>query len=522
MQETLFFGSEKPYVVSFSSPKGGMGTTLLCVNSAIQLAKKGNNVLLIDLALSRASCHLALQMSLPEKNLSLLSSSKGFSLCDCVVPTQVANLSLIASMPESFNVANMPYLVKTKIISEMSELQYDYIIIDSGSGTSFDSLDFTLSSHFAVFVVSPTPFCLEPFYRYLRAFLHRSLVLALNKKRYQAIKEKINFNYPLKGLVEIEETMEEDIKEIVESLRSKHLSFVFVKASERDLKIGAQIEAVVKRFYEIKMEFLGNIEWDEMAEIASINLEPISKNYPLSPFSLSVEKVVNRITKLQKEPPETYKRQTSLEERSKTAYEILEIPPNANVKDIQLAYQRKLEIFADNSYVTIGILTKEEKEKERDILEQNYKLLINKEIRKKYDEELISKNLLKEEERISEYKEIIAETPVGSLEAKDKIDNLSEKSCGDLSEIAFYDGPSLKKIRQLKRISIEEIVSETNIRSWYIESIEMERYDALPARLYLKGFLKQIAKYLKLPEEKVLRDYLEKYDNWASSTNKKI
>jgi len=38
--------------------------------------------------------------------------------------------------------------------------------------------------------------------------------------------------------------------------------------------------------------------------------------------------------------------------------------------------------------------------------------------------------------------------------------------------------------------------------------------------MYVKGFLKQIAQYLKLPPEKVLKDYFEKYDNWASTTNK--
>ncbi|MCX7831146.1 MAG: AAA family ATPase, partial [Acidobacteria bacterium] len=54
MAETLFQGEEKPYIISFSSPKGGVGTTVLSVNFAIQLAKKGSNVLLADLALNKA------------------------------------------------------------------------------------------------------------------------------------------------------------------------------------------------------------------------------------------------------------------------------------------------------------------------------------------------------------------------------------------------------------------------------------------------------------------------------------
>ncbi len=518
MQEILFSVNDKTYVVSFSSPSGGIGTTLLSVNSAIQLAKKGHNVLLLDLALSKATCHLALGLSLPEKNLSLLSTSKGVDLKDCIVSTNVSNLSLISGQPDFLNVSNMPYLVKTKIISEMRNLAFDYIIIDAGSGTGNDSLDFTLSADFSTFVISPTPYSLEPFYRYIRALINRLLVLSLNKKRYQSLKSKIAFLSPLKGFTELEETDENDIKEIETSLLKRRLSFVFTRSSEKDSRMGNQIESLIKNFFEIKIEFLGNIDWDPIAESGFLSLEPISKNYPICKFSLSIEKLVNRITKLQKEEIDTFKRSSK---RINTAYDILDIKPNATVKEIQLAYQRKLEVFADNSFIPFGLLTKEDKEKERDILEQNYKLLINNEARKKYDEELIAKKIIFEEERVSDYKETQGDFPQPqSVEEKESKESIVEEKENDISDVAYYDGPGLKKIRILKKISVEEIVSETNIRTWYIESIEAERYDALPARMYVKGFLKQIAQYLKLPPEKVLKDYFEKYDNWASTTNK--
>lgn len=520
MQEILFSVNDKTYVVSFSSPSGGIGTTLLSVNSAIQLAKKGHNVLLLDLALSKATCHLALGLSLPEKNLSLLSTSKGVDLKDCIVSTNVSNLSLISGQPDFLNVSNMPYLVKTKIISEMRNLAFDYIIIDAGSGTGNDSLDFTLSADFSTFVISPTPYSLEPFYRYIRALINRLLVLSLNKKRYQSLKSKIDFAYPLKGFTELEDTDENDIKEVESWLSKRRPGFIFTRSSEKDSRMGNQIESLIKRFFEIKVEFLGNIDWDTVSESGFLSMEPISKNYPICKFSLSIEKLVNRIIKLQKEEIDTFRRSSK---KIITAYDILEINPNATVKEIQTAYQRKLEIFAENSFIPIGLLTKEEKEKERDILEQNYKLLINKEARKKYDEELITKKIISEEERVSDYKEIQGDFPqTQSIEEKETKEHIVEEEEGDISEVAFYDGPGLKKIRLLKKISIEEIVSETNIRTWYIESIEAERYDALPARIYLKGFLKQIAQYLKLSSEKVLKDYLEKYDNWASTTQKTI
>lgn len=513
MVETLFSDGEKPFVVSFSSPKGGVGTTLLSVNFAIQLAKKGNSVLLLDLAINKASAHLFLGMGLPEKNLSVLTTSKGSDLKSCVSATPVSNLSLIAGMPESLDISNITYLSKQKIITEIQNLPFEYIVIDSGSGTSNDSLDFTLSSDCAIFVVSPNPLTIEPFYRYLRALLHRLFMLSLNKKRYQSLKNKIDKNSPLKGFFELEETTETDIKDIEKTILEKSFGFVFTKATEKDFKLGPQVEDVIEKFFQISVTFLGNIDWDLITEQATISMEPISKNYPVSSYSLSVEKLVNKIMKFQEEPllhHDIRKKNTE----NLTAYQVLEISSNSHPKEIQVAYQKKLEIYSDNSFVTIGLMTKEEKEKERDFLEQNYKLLINSQSRQKYDEELISKNLLKEEDRISDYREIQEQQRIvqESLEMTQESGEEKNEQC-EISDFSYYDGPTLKKIRLMKKVSVEEIVSETNIRSWYIDSIEEERFDALPARLYVKGFLKQIAMYLKLPVEKVLRDYLERYDS---------
>ncbi|MCX7830500.1 MAG: helix-turn-helix domain-containing protein, partial [Acidobacteria bacterium] len=382
---------------------------------------------------------------------------------------------------------------------------------------SNDSLDFSLSADCSIFTVSPNPFTVEPFYRYLRALLHRLLMLSLNKKKYQALKNKIDKLSPLKGLFELEETTESDINDIESALSQKKLGFIFTKTTEKDLRLGPQIESIIKKFFKIDVSFLGNIDWDSIAEQALNSLEPISKNYPICQYSLSVEKLVNKVSKMQEEPL----KQVEIRSKRKdflTAYEILEISPNAHSKEIQTAYQKKLEIYSDNSFVTIGLITKEEKEKERDFLEQNYKLLINSQSRQKYDEELIAKNLIKEDERISDYRDIQEQSrPVPEIQELSSENDKEEKN--DISEIAFYDGASLRKIRQALKISVEEIVSETNIRSWYIQSIEEERFDALPARIYLKGFLRQIALYLKISPEKVLRDYLERYDSWAAKRN---
>lgn len=513
MSETLFKELDKPYIFSFSSPKGGVGVTLLATNFAIQLAKKGKSVLLVDLALTKAFCHLALGMHLPEKNLSSLLAKKGGDLKDCIVQTPVGNLFLIAGLPENLEISNPPYLIKQKIITELKSLMYDYVILDCGSGTSTDLLDFILSANCSFFVLKPNVLSYEPFYRYIRAILHRFLITTLNKRKYQQLKEKINFLFPLSDLVKIDAVEQKDIQEIENSLNQRHFGFVFTGSTEKDNKLGQQLESLIRDFFKIKVEFLGTIEWDREAEESFINMEPISKNRPVCQYSLAVEKFVNRILKGLSQFEEPYFR-FEIKERERTAYEILEIPFNAQPKEIQNAYQKKVEIFSENSNITFGLLTKEEKEKERDLLEHAYKVLINSSLRQKYDEELIQKKIIKEEDRIKDYREYETLTKVSENKELEREEEKRETEEIVIPEVSFYDGPSIKKIRMAMKVSIEEIVLETNIRRWYIESIEEERYESLPERMYLRGFLKQIAQYLKLPVEKVLRDYLEKYDAW--------
>jgi len=369
--------------------------------------------------------------------------------------------------------------------------------------------------------VTPHPPSIEPFYRYVRALLHRLLLISLNKKRYQALNTQISFISPLPSLFRLEDTGEQDLQDVEKGLNSRRFGFVFTKlASEKDLRFGPQIESMILDFFRLPISFMGSLDWDQIAESAVTAMEAISKSHPICAYSLSVEKLVNRITRDVKEPPRPLPRSIS-DEAETTAYKIMDLSPKASPKEIQLAYSKKLESYLDNSFIPIGLMSKEEKEKKRDRLEEAYKLLINTQSRQKYDEELVRNGILPEEERISDYREPQQEAAPQAYESngrdRDEEARRSEEEAGQETEITFYDGASLRKVRESFKISVEEIVAETNIRSWYIQSIEEERYDALPARIYLKGFLKQIAQYLRIPAEKVLRDYLERYDNWSGN-----
>jgi cytoskeleton protein RodZ len=65
-------------------------------------------------------------------------------------------------------------------------------------------------------------------------------------------------------------------------------------------------------------------------------------------------------------------------------------------------------------------------------------------------------------------------------------------------------GELLRKTREEKRLSLEDAEAATKIRSTYLQALEQEQFDQLPGRIYVKGFLKNYARYLGLDAGQVL------------------
>jgi cytoskeletal protein RodZ len=68
-------------------------------------------------------------------------------------------------------------------------------------------------------------------------------------------------------------------------------------------------------------------------------------------------------------------------------------------------------------------------------------------------------------------------------------------------------GKFLKKERETRNVSLEEISKFTKIREHYLKAIEEDRYELLPAIPYVKGFLNVYARYLMLNPKDIILQY---------------
>jgi curved DNA-binding protein CbpA len=73
-----------------------------------------------------------------------------------------------------------------------------------------------------------------------------------------------------------------------------------------------------------------------------------------------------------------------------------------------------------------------------------------------------------------------------------------------------FHGSFFAKIRELKNLSLDQISQITKIKVPYLLALENEDFSALPATAYVRGFVQQYAKLLKLPVEKATQKYIER------------
>jgi|YelNatPaOPRAMG01_1025707.scaffolds.fasta_scaffold01538_15 cytoskeletal protein RodZ len=64
----------------------------------------------------------------------------------------------------------------------------------------------------------------------------------------------------------------------------------------------------------------------------------------------------------------------------------------------------------------------------------------------------------------------------------------------------------LKQAREAKNLTINEVADATKIRSSHIHALETGEYSEFPAAVYIRGFVKTYANFLKLDVEAILKD----------------
>ncbi|RKH37170.1 helix-turn-helix domain-containing protein, partial [Corallococcus llansteffanensis] len=78
----------------------------------------------------------------------------------------------------------------------------------------------------------------------------------------------------------------------------------------------------------------------------------------------------------------------------------------------------------------------------------------------------------------------------------------------DIPADAEFNGELLRRVREARSLSIQQLADRTRISVRHLENVEADRYTALPPPVYLRGILMNLARELGLDPLRVSKSYL--------------
>ncbi|MBN8226900.1 helix-turn-helix domain-containing protein [Corallococcus macrosporus] len=78
----------------------------------------------------------------------------------------------------------------------------------------------------------------------------------------------------------------------------------------------------------------------------------------------------------------------------------------------------------------------------------------------------------------------------------------------DIPADAEFNGELLRRVREARGLSIQQLADRTRISVRHLENVEADRYTALPTTVYLRGILMNLARELGLDPLRVSKSYL--------------
>jgi curved DNA-binding protein CbpA len=230
-------------------------------------------------------------------------------------------------------------------------------------------------------------------------------------------------------------------------------------------------------------------------------------------------------------------------------YDVLELTPDATPQEIRSAYLRLKSAYGKDNIAHYSVFSREETEQMLQAVENAYLILSNPEKRRAYDESQGFRASSHPAHVFGQTSSMVAdpflqstmgsslgaplsssqlagltaslpssggmETPMQSVNPtiqslQSSLDSVMNDIDMVIKNEQTWSGPAIRRIREAKRISLEDLSDYTRISRSYLHALEEENYQKLPATVYVRGFLQQVGRRLKLPIDLLSRQYLDR------------
>jgi len=290
-------------ILAIGGGKGGVGKSFVASNLGILLAQTGYKVILADLDLGGANLHTWLGVDNPSKSLSDFINRETLNIEKLLISTTIKGLSLISGAKDGVEIANLKYTQKRRFLSALRSLDADYIVIDLGAGTSYNTVDFFLLADIQLMVVIPEPTSIENAYRFIknsffRQVFHNSKNFGLKHVVTPILRTDNPYNITTpKTLIDYFNKLGGSKKVFIEEQLQIFIPKIILNQvrTEKDKLVGLAMKAACSKYFNLNMTFLGYISEDDSVWKSVLNRKPLAVASPDSEPMQQLKKICTDI-----------------------------------------------------------------------------------------------------------------------------------------------------------------------------------------------------------------------------------
>jgi flagellar biosynthesis protein FlhG len=389
-------------------------------------------------------------------------------------------------------------------------------VLDLGAGTAPATLDSFLSADIGITLATPEPPSVESVYRFVRALFQRVIRRLLVSDRFRMrLAERAQAELgPLPAphaLVRALARYDANLGRMAagELARLRPRLVINESRLRPDIELGATMTEMARRFLGVELDYVGHVEHDDAAWLSVLRSRPLLIDNPTSKSARNVERIARRVlallltreTERAVEPIPIVPPEPSL-------YDVLGAPRGATDEELRRAYKRQRENFQSGSLPLTSLLGVDARKLEQARVEEAHATLLDPLRRKAYDASIFPDEPSEPPKRPAALD--------SALEAEREM--MRRELARELNAETEFTGRLLAKVRESRGIELEEIAKATKISIMHLRAIEADAFSELPALVYTRGFVQELAKYLKLDAAQVTKTYIRRFREWRAAS----
>jgi flagellar biosynthesis protein FlhG len=276
-----------------------------------------------------------------------------------------------------------------------------------------------------------------------------------------------------------------------------------------DVELGPTMSEMARRYLGVEVDYVGNVEHDDAAWLSVLRRRPLLIDNTTSKSARNIERVARRLLALMV----TRENERALEPVPLVApepnlYDVLGAPRGSTDEELRRAYKRQRENYQAGSLPLTSLLSSDALKLEQAQIEEANETLLDPLRRKAYDASVFP------HEPVPSPRPVVVDA---TLEAEREM--MQRELAREINAETEYTGRLLAKVRESRGIPLEDIARSTKISLSHLRAIEADAFPELPALVYTRGFVQELAKYLKLDAAQVTKTYVRRYREYLAAAS---